>query len=367
MLDRYIFFEWLKAFIMAVAALVGVLLLADVQDDMQDYIRWGASSFEILKYYLYLTPSFMPLVLPISLLISILFTLGNLHRNNEITAMRASGLHLFTITRSLWISGALLTVVLFALNAKVVPDSIEQSRLMLNNWRLQHQAEVQGPKHVGTVRLLSFDNRAENRIWFINRFSEFSYDGFGVSVYERDEDGRETRRLMADEAYFDDVDGQWVFINGREMLFDPQTGESYRSLGFERKEYPELTEDPWLMKALNDDPDKLSLNEIQRLMALSSEDNPKMTTYQLRQQRILSQPLVCLVMVGIAIPFAVAGVRVNPVVGVSKSLGFFALFFALSEVLRLLGSQGIMPLEIAVWLPFVLMLGLSVYYFRKVV
>lgn len=368
MLDRYVFIEWMKAFIMALAAMVGVLLLEDVQDDMPDYIQWGAAAFDIVKYYLYLTPSFMPLILPIALLISILFTLGNLHRNNEITAMRASGLHLFTITRSLWLAGAALTVVLFVLNAKVVPDSIEQSRVMRNNWRMKHEAEVSGStKMVGIVPLMSFDNRAENRIWFMNRFSEFTYDGFGVNVYERDDNGREIRRIVGDEAYFDDVDGNWVFVNGREMLFDPQTGESYRSIGFKEKAYPELTEDPWLMQALNDDPDNLSFNELQRLISLSSDDNPKMASYELRQQRILSQPLVCLVMVGIAIPFAVAGVRVNPVVGVAKSLGFFAMFFALSEIFRLLGSKGAMPLEIAVWLPFGLMLTLSVYYFRKVV
>ncbi|WP_309384014.1 LptF/LptG family permease [Cerasicoccus frondis] len=367
MLDRYVFFEWLKAFIMALAAMVGVLLLEDVQDDMQDYIGWGATAMDMAKYYLYLTPSFMPLILPIALLISILFTLGNLHRNNEITAMRASGLHLFTITRSLWIAGALLTVLLFALNAKVVPDSIEQSRLLRNNWQMQHEASIRDSKRVGMVALMSFDNRSENRIWYMNAFSEFTYDGFGVNVYERDDQGREVRRLIGDEAYFDEVAGHWVFVNGREMLFDPETGESYRSLGFEEKAYPELTEDPWLMQALNDEPDNLSLPEIQKLLALSSSDNPKLPMYELRQQRILSQPLVCLVMVGIAVPFAVAGVRVNPVVGVAKALGFFALFFALEEIFRLLGSRGVIPLEVAVWLPFGLMLMLSGYYFRKVV
>ncbi|MBK1859087.1 LptF/LptG family permease [Cerasicoccus arenae] len=367
LLDRYVFFEWLKAFAMAVAAMLGVLLLEDFQDDMQDYLDWGATGVELVKYYLYLTPSFLPLILPIGLLISILFTLGNLHRNNEITAMRASGLHLFTITRSLWLAGGVLALLLLLLNASVVPHSIEQSRLIRNGWRMQHEAEIFGARMVGIVPLMSFDNQQDRRLWFMNRFSEYSYDGFGVNVYERDEQGREVRRIMGQEAYFDDVDGYWVFVQGREMLFDPESGENYRSIGFKERAFPELEENPWLMQALNTEPDNLSFNEIQRLLTMSHPDNPKLPTYEIRRQRIVSQPFVCLVMVGIAIPFAVAGVRVNPVVGVAKALGFFALFFMLEEIFRLLGSQGIIPLAVAVWLPFGLMLLLSAYFFRKVV
>lgn len=367
LLDRYVFVEWLKAFVMAVAAMLGVLLLEDFQDDLSDYIEWGATSGELLRYYLYLTPSFLPLILPIGLLISILFTLGNLHRNNEITAMRASGLHLLTITRSLWLAGGVLALALLALNASVVPRAIEQSRVMREGWRMEHEAEIFGPRMVGIVPLMSFDNQRQHRLWLMNRFSEYSYDGFGVNVYERDAQGREVRRIMGMEAYYDDVDAHWTFVYGREMLFDPETGETYRSVGFDERAYPELTEDPWLMQALNTDPDKLSLNEIQHLLALSPPDNPKLKTYELRRERILSQPLVCLVMVGIAIPFAVAGVRVNPVVGVAKALGFFAFFFVLLELCRLLGAQGMVPLQLAVWLPFGLMLALSAYFFRRVV
>ncbi|MGE9293614.1 MAG: LptF/LptG family permease, partial [Puniceicoccales bacterium] len=69
----------------------------------------------------------------------------------------------------------------------------------------------------------------------------------------------------------------------------------------------------------------------------------------------------------IAIPFAVAGVRTNPVVGVSKSVGLFALYYVVSSVCRMLGEQSLLPLLISAWLPLVLMLGLSVYLFRKVV
>jgi len=367
LLDRYIFLEWLKAFAIAVMAMLGVLLLEDFQDDLGDYLEWGASGGELLRYYLYLTPSFLPLIIPIGLLISVLFTLGNLHRNNEVTAMRASGLNLLKITRSLWLAGASLSLLLLYLNASLVPDSIEQSRVIRNGWRLDYEAEIFGPRQVGIVPLMAFDNQGDHRMWFMNKFSEYTYDGFGVSVFERDERDREVRRVMGHEAYFDLDEGHWVFVKGREIRFDPVTGDAYFSKGFQERAYPEFTEDPWLMQALNAEPDDLSFDEIQRLLAKSSEEHPNRLRYEIRRQRILAQPLACLVMIGIAAPFAVAGVRVNPLVGVAKALGLFVFFFGLEEVCRLLGAQGLIPLAWAIWLPFGLMLLLAANFYRRVV
>lgn len=367
LLDRYVFLEWLKAFAIAVMAMLGVLLLEDFQDDLGDYLDWGAGTVEILEYYAYLVPSLLPLIIPIGLLISILFTLGNLHRNNEITAMRASGMHLFRITRSLWLAGGLLSLLLLYLNASLVPFSVEQSRIIRDTWRMHYEAELFGPRQVGIVPLMAFDNERDHRLWFMNKFSEHTYEGFGVTVYERNEAGQEIRRVMGEEAYFDDTQGHWVFINGREILYDPNTGDAYRSVGFTHWPYQQFTEDPWLMKALNADPENLSLYEIRRLLAMASESHPRRASYEIREQRIMAQPLACLVMVGIAVPFAVAGVRVNPVVGVAKALGLFVVFFALEEICRILGAQSVMPLHWAIWLPFGLMLLVAMFLFRRVV
>src|SRR5690625_4385522 len=167
---------------------------------------------EILLYYLVLLPGFFPIVLPIALLLSLLFALGNLHRNSEFIALRATGFSTFKITRTIWLSGAVLSVLLLFLNAQTVPWSVEQSRKMLDNIEFSHLAELEEEGDVGLVRKLAFDNRQENRIWFMNRFSHFTYRGFGVNVYKLDSRRREVERLMAREAYFDDYWNQWVFI-----------------------------------------------------------------------------------------------------------------------------------------------------------
>ncbi|MBC2596425.1 LptF/LptG family permease [Ruficoccus amylovorans] len=367
LLDRYVFSEWLKIFVLALAATLGILLLERLYDDLPDFIGWGATTWEVLKYFGLYTPSFLPTIIPISLLISLLFSLGNLHRNNEIVAMRSAGMNLWRITRSLWVAGAVLSALLLYLNARLVPWSVEQSRILKDNLHFASEEERVDKRYIGNIPLLCFDNQSEGRMWFMNNFSEYSYEGFGINVYQHDAYGRETGRVMAREGYFDDVDNHWVFIDGRDQKIDPASGEVYFSRPFEKKAYPDFTEDPVLMKTLSKKPQDLSYFELEMLLdKIPVESNPKMKSYEIRLMNILASPFRCLVVVGIAIPFAVAGVRTNPLVGVSKSVGLFVLYYVISSISRLLGEQELIPLAISAWLPLVLMLGLSVHLFRKV-
>ena len=101
LIDRYVFSEWVKAFSLTLGATLGILVLEDLYDDLPDFLGYGAGGSEILTYYLVLLPSFLPSVIPLSLLVSILFSLGGQHGRNEVIAMRACGLSLFRLSRSL--------------------------------------------------------------------------------------------------------------------------------------------------------------------------------------------------------------------------------------------------------------------------
>ena len=113
------------------AATTGVLMMSALYDNFRDLVQLGVGAMDILFYYATLMPSYLSIVLPLSMLLSLLFVLSKLHRNNELTAVRAAGLNIFATTRSLWLAGVMLCGVSLLLNAKVVPWSVEASRSML--------------------------------------------------------------------------------------------------------------------------------------------------------------------------------------------------------------------------------------------
>lgn len=349
-----------------IAATTGLLLMTALYDNLRDLIQIGVGVGDILLYFATLMPSYLSVVLPLSMLLSLLFVLSKLHRNNELTAVRSAGLNIFATTRSLWLAGVVLCGVSLLLNAKVVPWSVETSRGLLESFEFNAEARKSGGTTLGLVSGVAFDNQPQNRMWYINRYSRFAQKAYGVTVSEMDAQRREKTRIMAREGVYDAVRRSWTFLDGREIWFDPELGEIMRTVSFTEKNVPHFSEDPGLMLLIDRKPQDLSFYELQRITEyFSAENNPKLTRYEVRYFSLLANTLGPLIIIAIAIPFAVAGVRVSPAVGVSKSIGLFFTYYLLSTLATMLGGNGLLePLWAAV-MPNLAMIGLAAYFFGR--
>ena len=358
LIDRYILREWLGTLVLVLGATMGLLLMQSMYDDLGDLIGFGAGAVDIFFYYTVRLPSFLSLVLTLSLLLSLLYTLGRLHRNLEITAMRAAGLGLWRITRVIWVVGGFLCGLTWYLNGTVIPWSVETSRQILQDLRVRGQGEVEQVDRVEAVMSVAFDNRDENRVWFMNRYSRYTGRGYGVTVTEMDDQRREKTRLQARQAWYDAERKGWVFKDGRETWVEPESGEVLRTVAIAERLINRFQEDPELMLVFDQKANDLSFFELQRVMAyLGSNHDPKLKLYAVRYFGLLAETLGPLIIIALAIPFAVAGVRVNPAVGVSKSIGLFLVYFILFRIGSALGARGVIEPMWAALAPNLIMLG----------
>jgi LPS export ABC transporter permease LptG len=364
--DRYILREWLKMLALLLAATTGVLMMSALYDDLRDLVQLGVGAGDMLLYFCTLMPSFLSIVLPLSMLLSLLFVLSKLHRNNELTAVRAAGLNIFATTRALWLAGVALCGVSLLLNSRVVPWSVEASRSLLQGFQYRAEARNAPGGMLGLVTSVAFDNQRQGRMWFINRYSRYTETAYGVTVSELDRRRREKTRIMAREARYDAIRHAWTFTAGREMWFDPGRGELMRTVSFDTKTILQFTEDPSLMLLIDRKPAELSFNELRRITEyFSTEDNPKFLRYEVRYYSLLFNTLGPLIILAIAIPFAASGVRVSPAVGVSKSIGLFFFYFILNGIATPLGGGGYLDPIWAALMPNLTMIGLAAYFFGR--
>lgn len=96
-INRYIFKEIAYPFIIILFILTFVLLMGKILQIMDLVINKGVNVFSILKIIFFLLPSFMLFTVPIALLIAILIAMGRLSADNEITALKTSGISLMQI------------------------------------------------------------------------------------------------------------------------------------------------------------------------------------------------------------------------------------------------------------------------------
>ncbi len=364
--DRHLLREWLTILGLVLVLVCGLLLVQVMYDDFRDLHEAGARTRDLGLYSLVAIPGFLALTLPIVLLLSTLFVLGKLHKANELTAMRAAGVGFTRLMAPIWLAGLLCCALSYWLNSFVVPWSVEKTRVMKESFQFRKQAQSLPEDRIGAVFSVGFDNFYPRRMWFFNRYSKYTRRAYGASVTEMDARGRATNRIVAAEAWYDEPKHGWVFRDGREMGFDPDTGINSSSVPFAERLYARFQEDPHLMMLIDRRPIDLSQTELSELIDyLSRENNPKSVPYAVRYFGLLADILTPLIVIAIAIPFAASGVRVNPAVGVSKSIGLFFLYLALQNLAASLATKQLVDPALAAWLPNIGMTGLAIYFFSR--
>ncbi|HVU25523.1 MAG TPA: LptF/LptG family permease [Opitutus sp.] len=362
--DRHLLREWLAILGLVLCAAVGLLLVQVLYDDFRSLRELGARGVDLAMYVLVTVPSFLAVALPLALLVSLMFVLGKLHRANELTALRAAGVSLGRITAPVWALGIAACALSWWLNTRVVPWSVEESARLRDNLQFRKESGTLAPDRVGAVYSAGFDSPAR-RMWFFDRYSQFTQRGYGVSVSLLDAQQREHTRIVAAEAWLEPARG-WVFRHGREETFRPATGELVATEPFDELVEPRFREDPGLMLLIDRRPVDLSLPQLRRLIDyFAIEHNAKGVPYAVRYFGLIADTFAPLIVIAIAIPFAVTGVRVNPAVGASKSIGLFFLYYILANVGSSLATRQLVDPATAAWVPNIGMTLVALWLFAR--
>lgn len=349
----------------ALLLIVGILVLEDMYKYLKTFIDKGASLATLLTYYAFVIPSCLHTVLPIAFLISILYVLNEMQTHHEVIALRAAGLTVFRITRSFWFIAVALVFGMVVFNISVLPYSADRvqsiMRLIDYNEQKKNHAKVNA---IGMEYNLNFYNAKARRLWFMRNFSWYTYRGSYATVCSFNASNQEVSRIEAKEVRFDDSRREWIFNEGKHWSFDLERGIPSGFVNF--KEYVLQCEDaPRLMQVIHKPIKNLTINELKLILDFVPRGHERFLEHQVQYYSILSSPLICFIVVLLAIPFSLVGVRNNTMVGIAKAVGLFFCYYILSSLGRLLGAQGFLSPLMATWLPNFSMLFIGIYLYRQ--
>jgi lipopolysaccharide export system permease protein len=132
-IDRYILKEIAYPFFLILFVLTFVLLMGKIIQLMDLMVNKGVSFIDISKLFLLLTPSFLILTIPISLLISILIGLGRLSGDNELTILKASGMSLYKLLGPVAVASLIAFIITAVTSLFLVPHSKYATKNLLFN------------------------------------------------------------------------------------------------------------------------------------------------------------------------------------------------------------------------------------------
>src|SRR4051812_21373074 len=125
LLDRYLLREFLIPLGFCLCGFLIFWIAFDLFSELHGMQEKHLLAGDIARYYVFKSPEFLILVLPVALLLALLYALTTHARHHEITAIRAAGVSLGRLCLPYLIVGLLASVLLFVLDEYCVPNTSE--------------------------------------------------------------------------------------------------------------------------------------------------------------------------------------------------------------------------------------------------
>lgn len=369
-LDRYILKNCLVPFLYCFFGFVAIWLLFDFTMNAGDFIAAKAPVRLIVFYYMTQMPEIIVILLPASLLLALLHSLGRMSRANEIISMLTAGQSLARLIAPLVAVGMAVAALSFAMNYKLAPHAVTTRKTIRS--RLTAVKQVFNPV-IGQL----FRNRIDNRTWFV----QIQIDPFnwlaqmanldlnllrGIHITQQDADGNILRIYYAHGAAFDPQSKVWTFFNGKTVRFDLDgnvTGEEY----WKTRKIEGWSETPWRIVSSNFEAQTLSLPELRDYLRFNADfPESQLAPYRTYFFHRWATPFICLVVVFIAVPLGIVHSRRGALTGAAGAIFIFFGMMFFDKLFLALGKGGRIPALAAAWGPngFFAVLGLFLLYLR---
>jgi lipopolysaccharide export system permease protein len=196
---------FIPMFLWTIFFFVLVFELVDVFAKLPQYIGRNSSLLDMTRIALLYVPKCIMYSLPIALLFSITFTMGNYYMNNELVSIYSSGISLYKLIIPFFVIGIFLSFFMFFFEERAaIPSLAEKNRLY------NRALGLGDPNNENNVAVKSVNDKV---IYQANYYNDANKTLTGVIVIERDDEYNLVRRVDADSAEWDEGNSVWVLRN----------------------------------------------------------------------------------------------------------------------------------------------------------
>lgn len=325
-------------------ALVAIYTFISFVGDIDETGQGSFGILQLLWYTLMMVPSGLYTLMPIIALLGTLMGLGALAAQNELTAMRASGVTVLHLGGASVIAGALLGVLAVVLGDWLAPAGLTAARAFKAEARYSAQGSVtarpvwlrDGP-HIVHIRALQAENAIAN-----------------VDIYTLGPELNVERAMHVESATYEH--GRWVLRGVHVTRFD---ADEVRAEQLDESIW-DGTLSPEVLRLFVLEANSLSTAGLLRLIVYMDDNGLDARSYRLSLWRKLVAPLTVVTMMLFAVPFVLGSQRSGGA-GQRLLIGILVglVFYVVNEVTASLGQLFAWPPLLAAGLPTALMAALA--------
>ncbi len=356
-IDIYILRRFFYYFAVLMGAFVFLFETFTFFELLDDIARHRVPFLIVVDYFRYLAPYLLYQLAPLGALVAVLVTLGIMSKNNEIVAIKASGISLYRLAVPLLLAGLTLAVTMIVLDDTYLPYANQRQDALHNLIKGKPPQTYTHPQR-----------------WIFGDGSKiYNYDLFdptqnlfgGLTVLEIDPVTFQVRRrIFASRARWSETQKVWVLEGSWVRDFADGTIVRYERLP-PITSLPELTEPPSYFNREVRQAFQMSWRELRSYIDGLQRAGFDVSTLTVQWHEKIAFPLLAPVSMLLAIPFAfLVGTR-GAVGGVALGMGFGVAYLSVARLLEAMGGVGQLPPFLAGWSPDIIFFFLGLYFFFK--
>ena len=359
-MDRYVLTLFTQVGGIVVAVCISLYIVIDLAGLAEHILTNGASVALLFEYYFYYSLQIFYTVAPMTVLLTTLIVFGLLSRSNEITAAKASGMSLYRLAVPAVAAGLLVVGATAGLDLTVLPAA--------NARQVELRASIKGNSMAEGRRRISrqwYFSQADDGGSFIYNYllrTENPPSLRRFQAFRFDAEHRLTGHLFAQDLRRDG--DRWLMRDGWLRSFQGDRVTRYQRI--EDSQPVDLAEAPDFFAREIKSSQEMNLWELRDYVKRLQASGQKVPRLEMQVYNKIAMPVVCLVMVLVALPFAFRLGRQGALSGIGIAIMVGVVLFAVLAIFSTLGETQTIPTLVAAWSPNLLFSLLSMYLFLGV-
>ena len=227
-LDRYILKNTFSGYIFVLLVFIGLYFIIDLFSSLSDILKAKPPLEILVQYYVMMVPLIFMRVSSFALLISVIYAISEMNKNNEIISMRSSGLSIARVAFPVLFLAIALSFVAFFVQEQVLVRSQERVEEIKVRY-IKKESD-------GGSEKKNFAFPSENRIFFVRKFAPKENSMEDVAIFQENMDGNITKKIVA--AHLSYNGQKWIGRDIIEYTLNETGNISDRPIHWNEREIP---------------------------------------------------------------------------------------------------------------------------------
>ena len=353
-LDKYIIIKFLGTYFFAIALIISIAVVFDINENIDDFINNKAPLKAIVfDYYLNFIPYYTNLFSPLFVFIAVIFFTSKLAENSEIIAMFSTGMSFKRLMVPYMISAGIIALVTYILSTEVIPTG--------SVTRLKFEQVYKNKKKVDYVRNIQLEVDS-GVIAYMERYEDYNRTGYRFSL-DKFEDHKLVSHLTARRVTYDTATvHKWII---RDYMIRAMKGMRETITRGDRMD-TSINMEPKALLITRGHQETMTSPQLREYIDKQKKRgfaNIKIFEVEYYKRIATSFAAFILTVIGLSLSSQKRKGGMGLHLGIGIGLSFsYILFQTISSTFAINGN---VPPNLAVWIPNILYLFIAIYLYRK--